>query len=122
MSRPDVICPKCEYVGRPAKKKRGSNMVEFGAWLSFPLGIPYTLWRMLSKYPVCPQCGNTTLIESDSVVGMKLLRKIEEELGGISPAPMVAVSPSSLPVLPKIIQEPRKPSQAPASQKDPNQW
>lgn len=80
-----MICSKCHHLGRPAKKKRGSGKVEFFMWMSFPFGIPYTLWRMVSKYPVCAQCGSQMLIIADSTVGRRLLAKSLEDM-----APMMA--------------------------------
>ncbi len=75
-----IICPQCHYIGKAARKKRGSTKVEFGAWLLFPFGLPYTLWRMLSKIPICRHCGNDLLIGVNSAVGQKLMAKLNEDL------------------------------------------
>lgn len=70
------ICPKCEHIGLPAKKKRGSAGAEMFSWMVFPLGVPYTLWRMFSKIPVCKMCGHEPLINEESLIGQKLIDKI----------------------------------------------
>jgi hypothetical protein len=46
------------------------------AWLFFPLGIPYTLWRILSKRKVCKQCGGTHIVDMDSPSGEMMMNKI----------------------------------------------
>ena len=71
-----IICPKCEYVGLMAKKKRGSPKVELFGWAVFPLGLPYSIWRMFGKTPVCKACGHSPVINEDSIVGQHLLEKI----------------------------------------------
>jgi hypothetical protein len=78
-----MICSKCYHLGKPAKKKRGSNKVEFFMWMSFPLGLPYTFWRMLTKYPVCSQCDSPMLIVADSTVGRRLLAKNLESMAPV---------------------------------------
>ena len=86
---PDIICPKCEYIGKPARKKRGSGKVELAGWLMFPLGVPYSLWRMLNKTPVCRHCGSEYLIDAQSAVGKKLLEKYHKDpLAEPAPAPV----------------------------------
>jgi hypothetical protein len=72
------ICTQCHAIGKPARKKRGSGKVEFFLWMSFPFNIPYTLWRMLTKYNVCSGCGSQNLIAEDSIIGQRLLAKMEE--------------------------------------------
>ena len=76
----EFICPDCQYVGKPLRKKRGSTRVEFSMWLLFPLGLPYSIWRMLSRYNVCRHCGNGLLIDTQSAVGKKLVAKMEEDI------------------------------------------
>lgn len=73
--------------------------MEFWGWMVFPLGLPYTLWRMLCKIPVCGECRHPTLIPLDSAVGQKLLAKFNEEMGvlpvkQVLPPMPVAVVPS----------------------------
>lgn len=76
-----VLCPKCHHIGKPAGKKRGSVKIELVGWfLLFPLGIPYTLWRIFSKIPVCNSCGHDMLIAENSIVGQRLIAKMENRI------------------------------------------
>jgi len=78
----DLICIQCKYVGRPKKIKRGSVKLEVLAWLMFPLGLPYTIWRLFGRTLVCANCGSSTLVPSDSPTGKRLLDIVEKELTG----------------------------------------
>jgi hypothetical protein len=71
-----IVCMQCRYFGNPVWKKRGSSGAETVAWLFFPLGIPYTLWRILSKRKVCKQCGGTHIVDMDSPSGEMMMNKI----------------------------------------------
>lgn len=72
-----IICPKCEYVGVAKMKRRGSTKMELVGWLLlFPLGIPYSIWRMFGKAEVCKSCGHDILIAEDSIVGQRVLNRI----------------------------------------------
>ena len=120
----EMICPKCQYVGKAARKKRGSAKLAFGAWLIFPFGLPYTLWRMLSTIPVCRHCGNEWLIAANSAVGKKLLAKMDENMRPPSSQP---AQPAQL-LPPKVAPEmvPFKPARTaaklPSTHKDPDVW
>lgn len=39
----------------------------------FPFGLPYTLWRMVRKKPVCKYCSNELLVPVDSIAGQRLV-------------------------------------------------
>ena len=69
----EFICSNCKYIGKPAKKKRGSDKLALAAWLSFPLGLPYTLWRMVGKKDVCKQCRGDLLIPVESRLGKTMM-------------------------------------------------
>lgn len=77
----EYICPTCGYMGKAGGKKRGSGRLEWNLWLLFPLGLPYTLWRIFCKQRVCKSCSSEILIEQDSVVGQRLMAKWEENIG-----------------------------------------
>ncbi len=74
------ICPTCGFMGKAGGRKRGSGSMEFRAWLLFPLGVPYTLWRIFCKQKVCRSCGSEILIDQDSIVGQRLITKWEDNL------------------------------------------
>jgi len=69
----DIVCIKCQYIGRAKKKKRGNTKTEAIGWAFFPLGLPYTIWRMFSKKRICPNCENDFIISADSVAGQRLV-------------------------------------------------
>ena len=71
-SKLEYICSKCNYVGKAKWKKRGHKMINIIAWLSFPFGLPYTIWQMFNKVKICNKCGSEALILSDSAVGLRL--------------------------------------------------
>lgn len=74
----EFICPKCQYIGKPGKKKRGGSVLGVLAWMIFPLGLPYTIWRSVAGIAVCKQCGNELLIALDSEVGRRLVPPLED--------------------------------------------
>ena len=76
------ICGKCLHLGKAAYRKRGSARLEVSGWLLFPLGVPYTLWRMFSQIPLCASCGNDVLIAPNSAVGLRLIDKMERQRFG----------------------------------------
>lgn len=81
--------------------------MEVFAWLAFPLGIPYTLWRMATTFPVCRHCGHDMLLDADSAVGRRLMAM---DAGYPHPAAM--------PEKPAVEQ----PSPKPKPPRDPDAW
>lgn len=69
----DYVCATCHYDGPPRRVKRGSEAVDRGLWLVFPLGVPYTLWRILSKRRLCRHCGSHDLHPVTSAMGKRLM-------------------------------------------------
>lgn len=117
------ICPKCQHIGLPGRKKRGSAGAEMFGWMVFPLGVPYTLWRMFNKIKVCKMCGHDPLIEEDSIVGQKMIDKIyglDKEIKTPTPAPLVAPKK----IIEEIIEKPEVlPRMDPTRpEKDPEQF
>lgn len=82
----EYVCMKCHYIGTAKRIKRGSTKIEFYGWLTFPLGLPYTLWRMFSKRRVCRHCGSSFLEPVTSPVGMRIIEKMSEEAGDTPPS------------------------------------
>jgi len=91
------ICPQCEAIGAPKLKKRGSTRTEVMAWMAFPFGVPYTIWRMFGKIPVCRGCGHGILIDAGTTVGMKM----EERIYGLAKK-----EPSKAPIEPSALKIP----------------
>ena len=75
----EFICLKCQYIGKPKRIKRGSRKIEFWGWMMFPLGLPYTLWRMLSKQRICAHCTSQYLQSITSPIGMKMIEAMSKE-------------------------------------------
>lgn len=46
--------------------------MEFVAWSTFPLGVPYIIWRMFGKKDVCKQCGSDMIIQLNSRLGQTM--------------------------------------------------
>ena len=74
----DYICRMCHYVGQPKLIKRGSGKTEIIMWLLFPLGIPYSIWRMFGKHKTCLMCEHESLVFTDSIIGKRLLSLQED--------------------------------------------
>lgn len=110
----EYICTKCHYVGRPRKKKRGSDRTAFMAWLIFPLGIPYTIWRMLTKINICRHCDEQFLVSVNSPTGKKLIEITEAEISPAKPEQKTSPIKSSIKE-----EEPRPRS---TRHQDPNEW
>ena len=108
----ELICMQCKHIGKPGRKKRGSTRTEFIGWLMFPLGLPYTLWRMLSKKPACSQCSGEHFVLLDSIAGQRMLKIIAGE--NVAPTPETD-SERPLPKSPPTEKPPRPPQ-------DPNAW
>ncbi|MFZ1735709.1 MAG: hypothetical protein WAU31_02125 [Candidatus Moraniibacteriota bacterium] len=68
------VCTVCGYTGKPKTIIKGNFIIEVILWFFFLIpGIIYSIWRMSSKYTACPKCKNSSMIPSDSPVGMKLM-------------------------------------------------
>ena len=83
----DYICIKCEYVGKPKTRPRGSDKLSKLGWLVFPLNVPYVLWRMLTKHKFCRHCGSDSVIPANSLEGTELTTKLEAELSSVKLKP-----------------------------------
>ena len=75
----DVVCTSCGYVGEPKVTTKGSIWIEVALWLCFLLpGLIYSYWRyssLSSQLNVCPSCGQTALIPSDSPLGKNFINE-----------------------------------------------
>jgi hypothetical protein len=123
-----IICPPCRYVGKPLLKKRGSTKVDIIGWCCFPLGIPYTLWRMFGKIPLCPHCKQEA-IDAETAVGKRLMQKMEDNLvnsiagsghSSIKAAPIARPAPP--PAAPVEPPPPPKPERAPRTPNTDTDW
>ncbi len=73
----EMVCKNCGAMSLPKKQCKGSFWIELALWLIvFPVGIIYTLWRLVTKRLVCPICGaeKTSLIPTHSPEAQKILQ------------------------------------------------
>lgn len=62
-----MYCQNCGTVGVQRTYTKGSFGVEVLLWLLMILpGLIYSLWRLTTRYPGCPQCGAANMIPIDS--------------------------------------------------------
>lgn len=78
----NYICAECHHIGKPKGKKPGSKGMEIFMWSLFPVGIPYTIWRMLKKTKVCAACESSFLVDENSVLGSQILNNMEQNVTG----------------------------------------
>jgi len=68
------ICTMCGRPGRPKRFISGNILLEIFLWCLFLLpGLIYSIWRHMSTFYGCPDCGTPTMVRSDSPVGKKLM-------------------------------------------------
>lgn len=69
-----LICKACGHMGKPARKTKGSLLIEIVLWICFIVpGLVYTLWRCTTRFNACKKCGGTELVPVDSPIGQKLV-------------------------------------------------
>lgn len=70
-----TYCPACGSTFKHAKMvTRGNLLIEIILWLFFLLpGLIYSIWRMTTRYKVCPTCGSATIIPANSPVAQRAL-------------------------------------------------
>jgi len=68
------ICPHCGTRGTPRTQTRGSILIEIVLWLCFIIpGLIYSLWRITTRQPVCPGCGERGMIPVSTPAGKRLI-------------------------------------------------
>ena len=67
MASKKLVCTQCGYVGEPKGAIGGNGCIEVLLWFFFIIpGLIYSIWRSSSRYKVCPKCGNSSFIPTDS--------------------------------------------------------
>ena len=59
-------CSVCGYEGKEKLYTKGTLLLEIGLWilglltcgLGLLIALPYSIWRLCSRYKGCPNCGN----------------------------------------------------------------
>lgn len=60
-------CMTCGIDTNPKSTTKGSIFIEIILWLCFLIpGVIYSIWRTTTRTKVCPSCGGTTMVPSDS--------------------------------------------------------
>ncbi len=74
-----MICPNCGTRGEPKTITKGSTLIELVLWLCFIIpGLIYSIWRLTSRQPGCPACGQVGMIGITTPNGQLLLKKYAE--------------------------------------------
>jgi len=75
-NKEQFICTYCGYIGHP--KNKNLDFFEIFLWLVLtPVGIIYTIWRLVTKCKICPGCGKrATMIPTDTPIGQKLVNQL----------------------------------------------
>lgn len=69
-----MVCQNCGTRGEPKTIIKGSIAIEIVLWLCFILpGLIYSLWRLTTKQPGCPACGQTSMIGITTPKGRQLI-------------------------------------------------
>lgn len=75
-----MICQSCGTTGQPRIETKGSIAVEIILWLCLLVpGLIYSVWRLSSKHPVCPACGSTGMIGTDTPRGQQLVKQFKPQ-------------------------------------------
>lgn len=70
-------CTQCGTVANPARKVKGSFLVEVALWLLFCApGLIYSLWRASSAYKACPKCESPNVIPENSPMAQQMLSRM----------------------------------------------
>lgn len=68
-----LICATCGSRGTPRTRTRGSTWLELALWLCFIVpGLIYSIWRLTTRQPVCPECGSAGMISVNTPRGKQL--------------------------------------------------
>lgn len=74
MSRKELVCKDCGYIGMVSQTSRGSILIEIVLWLCVIVpGLIYSIWRMSNKAYRCPGCSGWNMIPTSTPIGQKLV-------------------------------------------------
>lgn len=74
----ELICMNCSFKGYPKTVTKGNLWIEIVLWLCFIIpGMIYSLWRLYSRYEVCPQCDSQNMVPVDSPRGKQLTKNFK---------------------------------------------
>lgn len=76
----EKVCRDCETVAEPKRETKGSIWIELILWLCFLVpGLIYSIWRLTTRYDVCPACGSQNIVPLNSPAGRKFAVEVPPE-------------------------------------------
>ncbi len=74
MTQP-LLCTACGSIGYSKRRMKGSILTEFLLWCFFLIpGLIYSIWRHSTVAQVCPSCGSSAVIPTDSPIAQQTLK------------------------------------------------
>jgi ribosomal protein S27AE len=75
--RDGKLCLQCGTAAIGKRAMKGSFLIELVLWLClFVPGLIYSLWRLSTKYYVCPKCGSDQRVPFDSPLAQRTLSQL----------------------------------------------
>lgn len=69
-----MICQNCGTRGEPKTITKGSIAIEIILWLCLIIpGLIYSVWRLTTRQPGCPACGQVSMIGINTPKGRQLI-------------------------------------------------
>lgn len=81
-----LVCPNCEFIGKPRVVTPGSLGIEIVLWIVGILtilivigffilagAVGYSIWRLAARHDACPSCGNRHMVSENSPVGRRII-------------------------------------------------
>lgn len=76
-----MICKNCGYKSLPEKGSNGNFWIGLIFWIIgfcftpfLFIAVPYTIWGVFGKKPICPKCDSSNLVSLDSPIGRSLAK------------------------------------------------
>lgn len=70
----NMVCQNCGTRGEPKTITKGSIAIEIILWLCLIVpGLIYSVWRLTTRQPGCPACGQTSMIGINTPKGRQLI-------------------------------------------------
>lgn len=85
MADSNLICTNCGNQAKSVSKAKGSLWIEIMLWIAsalggyyiasifYPVGLIYSIYRLLTKAKVCSKCSASNLIPVNTPQGQKLV-------------------------------------------------
>jgi len=70
------LCKSCGSSVRPKTFTPGSFFIEVILWFAFIIpGLIYSIWRLVSRYKICPVCKSNSVIPLNTPQAQSILKK-----------------------------------------------